>query len=577
MNNYKSIFVQFSLVAIIIFAVFFRPAITEAASLGMFTDKANPVVGDTLTVDVKIDSEDVSINAAQATIKFPTDILKVDTLDKTDSTFNFWLTEPSFDNTLGNVSFVGGSTISGYSGKSLQVLRIKFKVIGNGDASLVFSDTAISAADGSGANVLSISKGVSFSVLSKSEVNKAAQAQITRAAEIAASLPTKPVLNVLLYPNSGSWYDTVSDFSANWNLPKDVTDIASSLDKIPNTDPTKSEGLFDNKTFKALSNGVWYLHVRFKNNIGWGVTNHYKILIDALPPLPFKVEITGDPVSDNPTPEIKFSSSDQFSGIDYYQILIDGKEEVKTQKTSYVFKPVAPGKHQVVVDARDKAGNITEGRLDLEILPIQSPEILFINRNIFIGEGGLSLNGSSFPSSTILYNLKLESGESIFKGEVSSNEKGFWSVSIDQSLKKGSYIVEITAKDNRGALSFPVKSDSISVTERPVLVLGKLNVTYQGLLVILILFFGISFFSGWVLRNLAEKQRHNRIIIAERDVNAILVNIEKDIASIIKEHKVNGEAPGKDVEINVNYTLKKIDGNIEKAKNYVLENIEEIG
>ena len=577
MRNFK--LNLFLALTIIVFSIaFFRPNIADAASLGLFIDKENPVVGDTLVVDLKIDSEDESINAAQATVKFPSNILKSQSIDKTDSIFNFWLDEPSSDNDLGEISFIGGSTISGYSGKSLQVLRMKFKVIGNGEASLVFSDTAISSADGSGSNVLSTSKGISFSVLSKSEIGKIQQAQITREAEVASNLPAKPVLSVSLYSNPENWYNLVSDFSASWNLPKDITDVATSLDKVPSTNPTKSEGLFDNKVFKSLSNGIWYLHIRFKNNIGWGVTNHYRIAIDSLPPLPFKVEITGNPISDNPIPEIKFTSSDQFAGIEYYQILVDGKEDNRIKETTYTFKPIAPGKHKIIVSARDKAGNVTEGRLDLEVLPIQSPEILFINRNVFIGEGGLFLNGSSLPSSTVLYNLKLKSGENILQGEVASNDKGFWSIDISQPLKKGSYIVEITAKDSRGALSFPVESNSISITERPVLVLGRLNVTYQGLSIILILFFAISFFLGWLFRHRADKQRNNRIVIAERDVNAMLVNIDKDIKSIIKDHKIDGKEPlDSNVEVNVNYILNKIGGNIERAKKYILENIEEIG
>jgi len=577
MRNFK--LNLFLALTIIVFSIaFFRPNIADAASLGLFIDKENPVVGDTLVVDLKIDSEDESINAAQATVKFPSNILKSQSIDKTDSIFNFWLDEPSSDNDLGEISFIGGSTISGYSGKSLQVLRMKFKVIGNGEASLVFSDTAISSADGSGSNVLSTSKGISFSVLSKSEIGKIQQAQITREAEVASNLPAKPVLSVSLYSNPENWYNLVSDFSASWNLPKDITDVATSLDKVPSTNPTKSEGLFDNKVFKSLSNGIWYLHIRFKNNIGWGVTNHYRIAIDSLPPLPFKVEITGNPISDNPIPEIKFTSSDQFAGIEYYQILVDGKEDNRIKETTYTFKPIAPGKHKIIVSARDKAGNVTEGRLDLEVLPIQSPEILFINRNVFIGEGGLFLNGSSLPSSTVLYNLKLKSGENILQGEVASNDKGFWSIDISQPLKKGSYIIEITAKDSRGALSFPVESNSISITERPVLVLGRLNVTYQGLSIILILFFAISFFLGWLFRHRADKQRNNRIVIAERDVNAMLVNIDKDIKSIIKDHKIDGKEPlDSNVEVNVNYILNKIGGNIERAKKYILENIEEIG
>jgi len=75
----------------------------------------------------------------------------------------------------------------------------------------------------------------------------------------------------------------------NWDLPNDVTAVATEVDQHPDAVPAKSEGLFDNKTFSPLEDGVWYLHVQFKNSIGWGPTLHYRIGIDTAPPLGFSV------------------------------------------------------------------------------------------------------------------------------------------------------------------------------------------------------------------------------------------------------------------------------------------------
>ncbi len=555
---------------------FLGPKISSAASFSFVLDKANPIVGDVLIADLKIDSEDVSINAGQSTIKYPSNILKVESIDKTDSIFNFWLDEPNFDNVLGELSFIGGSTISGYSGKSLQIIRIKFKVIGNGEASLIFSDTAISAADGTGANVLSVSKGVTFTVSSKSEIEKVKTEQITREAELAKKLPAKPVLNVALYPNPENWYNLSSDFGVSWNLPKDVTDVAAVLNKIPITEPVKSEGLFDNKNFKALENGVWYLHVRFKNNIGWGVTNNYRIAIDSEPPLAFEVIVLGGLSSDNPVPTIVYESKDQFSGIGGYFIKIDNEAEIKTEKTEFTFPNLMPAKHKVTVTAKDKAGNATSSNIEIEVLPIASPQILFVSRELFIGEGGLAVNGSSVQDAIINVYLKTESGQTILETKTNSTDKGFWSLSIDQPLKKGNYYVEIKAQDSRGAWSLPVKSENINLSERPVITIGGIDLTYKWFVITLIVILLISFVLGYWTRLLSRISRQRRILIAERDVNAQLQNIKKDVSGLIEKHKNIEACTPKSIENEVNFVLKKIETNIQKNSDYILENIEEI-
>lgn len=574
-KNLLSLLVILSASAVFFFLL--RSGFSEAASFGFFLDKTSPLVGEALVVDLKIDSENVSINAAQTTVKFPSHILKVESLDKTDSIFNFWLVEPNFDNTLGEISFIGGSTISGYSGKSLQALRIKFRVIGGGAADLVFSDTAISAADGTGANVLSVSKGVSFNVLSKVEFERAEAQEVAREAELAKRLPAKPVLEIPLYPDSDAWHNTIADFSAKWDLPKDVSAVAAVLDQSSKTEPTKSSGVFDNKNFTALSNGVWYLHVRFKNNIGWGPTNHYKIGIDTEPPPAFEIVASSGLSSDEPRPNLRFESSDQFSGIKEYAIIIDNGPEITTPKSEFILPTLYPGKHSVQVVARDLAGNATTSRIDLEVLPIQNPEIHFVTERLYVGEGGFAASGISIPDSKVLGNIKLSSGETAANLESIADEKGFWTLAYDLPMKKGVYYLEVTAEDERGAHSLPIRSEEINLTERPIISIFGFGLTYKLFLVFLLAIVLVSFGLGSWTRKLQRESRQRNILIAERDVNSQLLNIKKDVASLIKKHKTKQACTPKNIENEVNYVLKKIEDNIQKNSEYILENIEEIG
>jgi hypothetical protein len=351
---------------IAMFCILGVPTTASAASYNLTADKETFVIGDTFNVDAKIDSADVGINAGQATITFPKDIVQVTSVDKSTSAFNFWLQGPSYSNDTGDVTFIGGSQ-SGISGKSLEVVRITFKVKGAGAAGIIFSDGAITASDGSGTNVLTAMNGLQLTSITTQNATLIKPPQIVRPAVAASSPPAKPVLMIPLYPDPSAWYGDVSRFIVQWDLPRDVTDVATMINQYPTFDPTVSEGLFNNKTFSPLTDGIWYLHVRFKNAAGWGSTTHYRIGIDTVPPLSFEVTSPDGLVTANVAPTIRFETKDQPSGISGYRILVNNVVATTTLATTYTLPPQSPGKQSIVVQAIDRAGNLTESRVILEI------------------------------------------------------------------------------------------------------------------------------------------------------------------------------------------------------------------
>ncbi len=350
----------------------------KAATLNLVTSQNTFNIGDKFSVDVKIDTENAGINAAQATIKFPADILSVSSTDKTNSVFNFWLQDPTVDNNAGTVTFVAGATV-GFTGKSLEAFRINFVVKGAGQANISITDGAVTASDGSGSNVLTAMNGLAITsatvqgtqVISAPTSTSALIPQqitpVSRPAVPTGKLPQKPEIQVPLYPDPTSWYNVSSNFIVHISLPSDVTDVATDLNKNPSSNPTKSEGLFDNKTFGALDNGVWYLHVRFKNDVGWGPILHYKISVDTIPPQPFSAVVKEGNNTNVINPTLTFETTDQPSGIAFYRIVIDDKTITSTSLTSFTLPPQDSGSHVVVVEAVDQAGNITASRISLYI------------------------------------------------------------------------------------------------------------------------------------------------------------------------------------------------------------------
>lgn len=552
-----------------------------AASFSINLDKDTFNVGDSFSATVRMDTEDAGVNAGQATLTYPIDILEVQSLDKASSVFNFWLEDPSFDNSTGRVSFIGGSS-SGLNGRSLQILKINFKIKGVGDANISFTDTVITSSDGSGASLSTTVKGVSLLVSGKAENVKIQSTetppppvQIERPAAASEKLPIKPVVQVSLYPNKDSWSNVSENFLARWDLPLDVSGVATAVNKQPTFQPATSEGLFDNKTFKALDDGIWYLHVRFKNNIGWGSTEHYRISIDTFPPSPFEIRISEGQSTDVPTPTLSFSTSDQPSGIDYYTISVDHGEKFKSDKEIFILPTQPPGKHKVLVEAHDKAGNITEGKIvDLEILPITSPSINPIPKDTYIGEGALQFSGSSSPDTKIELLIKNQSGEIVAKGEGQTLDSGVWNVSVSSLVIAGKYTATVTAIDGRGARSLPVISSEIRLRQRPLFVFLGLEITAVFLSIALFIILILGFLAGWFVSKLNKERRANFAIIAQRDISTVFGLLEKDINKMLADFE-DGKITAEE-EKEIEYYLSRMKENMSKMKGYLTQNVDEI-
>lgn len=552
-----------------------------AATLNISLGNDVYTVGDEFNIHVHIDSEGVSINAAQATLNYPTDILEVTNVSKSGSIFAFWLLEPDFS-VPGQISFVGGST-SGYIGKSLQVLTVNFKVKTNGVANITLGNAAVTTADGTGTNVIRTTGGARIIAEEKTVTPKTTPppsqilprpTQIVREPVVSKAKPAEPKIEIPLYPDPEKWYATSANFLVKWDLPDDVAEIATELNKIPDFDPTEAEGLFDNKMFARPDDGIWYLHVGFKNNVGFGPTAHYRIAMDTSPPLPFDVTVLEETPTDNPTPTINYESGDQLSGLLGYLIRIDNGDLIETDKTSYTLPLLAPGKHTISVSAKDNADNLTEEIFNLEILPIASPFISSLSQNVFIGEGGLNISGTALPDVTLIISLKRQNGEEILNKEFKSDTQGLWLAKFDESLKKGKYYIEVTARDGRGALSLPTKSDLITVRERPLLTIHGFEITQLTALLSLIILLLIAFAAGWYSRLLTKKQRARKITITGRDTVALISLIQKDIETITKNFN-NGKL-SKQEAAETGQLIGKIDGNIKKMKKFVVPEIEEL-
>ena len=583
--NQKFSIIKVLLAVIVISSCYFVTVrIASAATLYLSSDKEDVGIGDTFEVIVKTDSEGVGLNAAQATLKFPKDLIEVTKVDTAASIFSFWLKEPSFSNQDGALDFIGGSNF-GSSGKSLAILKVVFKAKGSGKVELVFSDGAITASDGSGTNVLSVMRGLEITSAPKAEVIEITPAttppsaippptQITRPPAPAQKLPVKPAVKVSFYPDPEKWYNSTANFMAQWELPPDVSAVSTALDQNISYFGQKSEGLFESKIFTAIkSDGVWYLHVRFKNNVGWGSSADYRLAIDTAPPLSFEVKSLEGEATDNPTTTLQFKTNDPLSGLKEYQIQIDEGDIIKIPASdfggTFVLPLQSPGKRQVVVRAVDQAENNIEDNITLEIIPIASPTITFVTKELFSDEEkGLSIKGTALPNINVLLGAHRKD-TLVAKGLARVDERGNWEFTFDEPFRNGKYKVSAQSQNTRGALSIIVESPEIRVKSKPIIQIGMFQLGKGGAAVLLLLIVITGFGGGiWFYRKRQEKLAL-RIGLTEFEIAKIFKLIREDIEKLSRAYQT--PTTGDD-----EYAMKRLQENIQKMEVYLKKGVEKI-
>lgn len=569
----RSLYAAFAVAGVTCIAIIFgAPRSANAATFAIIPDTQTFAVNEQFTASVTMDTEGIGVNAAQGTISFSPEVLSVVSVDKSGSALDLFVQEPSFSNQNGTITFIGAST-KGVVSASANVLKIKFSVKGSGKSDIVFTEGSIRASDGSATNVLKARQGISITATGATNVSVIPPSQITRKAEAAQKTPAAPVVSVPLYPDPEGWSNLSQPFSASWTPANDVSGVAAVVDKSPKTNPTKSEGLFDNKSFSALESGAWYLHVRFKNNVGWGETTHYRIGIDPSFPTPFTIDLTYGESTTNPSPTLSYVSNAKLSGVSY-RISIDRKDPEVTTSTTFALPALAPGSHTVTVEAVSGGGNSTKNTLDVVIAPIAQPTMALTNPHTYQNEGGLAVSGTTEPGDSIRIILKNESKAVVATETATANDAGKWSIVLGNALPGGTYSLQATHIDVRGAQSIPLLMENIPVTERPAITIFGLSITRTGiiwtLIGILIASFGIGYFISYSVR----KQRENRILIAERDVANTLKNTRKEIMKALMsfdDKKLTNEEIA-----NIEYTLRHTAESLEKTEPYITDNIGEI-
>ncbi len=432
---------------------------TQAAGATLFLSPSSGTytVNKNFTVKVMVNSGGgVGINAAEGVINYDTSFLKVASISESGSIFKLWTNNPA--NSGNKISF-GGGLPGAYTGNAGLIFSIVFTPLKAGETSVSFSSGSVLEYGPSGKNIFSGFGNAKFTITeAKKTESKKKKIEKKKKEEPKAKgiLPPLPEVNSPTHPDPDTWYaDNNPEFV--WKLLSDLTGVSFLITQSKDSNPGQnSDGVIESKQFEDVPDGVNYFHIKYQNKFGWGQIAHRKFMVDVTPPEAFDLKLDNENDRTNPTPKLVFSTKDKASGIDYFEIVLNGeKSKVTAGEVSrgyYQFQPLAPGEYEAQVVAVDKAKNTASSSVKFFVEALKAPIITSIPKTIS-NKDELVIQGTSFYPRV---NVKVYIGtnkENAEEATVQTDDSGNWSYFHKGYLKKGTYQVWAKIVDNRGAQS----------------------------------------------------------------------------------------------------------------------------
>ena len=404
-------------------------------------------VGQTATVSLFI-STDTAINSGSGTIVLPATYIDGNSTSKSGTIFSLWTTEPGVAGAT--IPFGGGLANPGYTGSSGKVISFTIKGKVEGTGLITINSPQILANDGKGTNIHS--GGASTTVNVIKTVSGAAIASET-------------------HPEQSRWYNN-PNLKLSWSSPSGVSSYSYTLSK-PGADTISRDGVTGNNAeFNALADGVWSFKLTTKYSDGKSAQSSFTIQIDTVAPSKPAVGVLVKDVKDQ-YPRFEMASTDDASGVDYYEIVLDGKDPIRAAENPYTLPKQLPGNHTYSVVAVDKAGNKSEattGSFFIEGVP--GPKITGAPNFVAMLQP-IMLTGTALYGSIVqvyindqqvvefLVSEHLSDRQERKSGGYKADEEVEWQITIEQNLPAGLKTVYATQTTSEGNDSF--KSNSVTV------------------------------------------------------------------------------------------------------------------
>lgn len=372
---HQSLFLRILQVSLLVGLILVFTHTAYAADVTLSPSSGSYTAGQTFTVNVRALPNGSNINAVESSLSFDPNTLSVVSLTKGPA-FSLWTTEPTFSNSAGTITFGGGSPTPFTSPSN--ILAITFRTTGEGTGTVTFGDTSILAADGRGTDVFENAQNGSYTIGAATTPTTPAPSETPAPAGdsddsdeaiIFGDPPQPPEIGSQIFLDPNVWYSETNGLFT-WTLPFDVDAVAVEISSSSENNPEENEeAILDPApeefaiTSDIVRDGVQYVSINFRNQVGWGAPTNRKLQIDTTPPEPFTINVRP---ANNPDdfPLLNFEAVDVTSGIDYYEMTVADKEPViitpDEARLGYLLGELEDGTYTVRIVAHDMAGNTRE-------------------------------------------------------------------------------------------------------------------------------------------------------------------------------------------------------------------------
>jgi hypothetical protein len=161
-NNLTTVCIILALLAI----PFVMSAQATRSQLRAVPTQRNVRVGETVSIAIRVRADE-SINALSGVLRHSSN-LEVLSFSREGSIVNFWIKEPQRDGI--SISFEGVILNPGFIGNNGNVVRIQFKALREGTATVTFEQGSLLANDGLGTNILGGFENATLSIIAPSGI-----------------------------------------------------------------------------------------------------------------------------------------------------------------------------------------------------------------------------------------------------------------------------------------------------------------------------------------------------------------------------------------------------------------------
>lgn len=502
------------------------PVPSRAATLSVTPFDSQLTTGQTLTLTVKLDADAQAINAAEGTISWSSDILRLTSISRNGSIFSYWPIEPAVDDRR-SVIFSGGLPSPGFDGPSGTIVRLTFTAIAAGSGVVQIDGAKVLANDGSGTDVLT--------------AHHDAMVTVTGADPEPAPPPSPgdfpaPVISSNTHPSQSTWYDEYRA-ELSWTTPVGYRGASYVLTADPNSLPDdERETTGSTATVTMVGDGNWYFHVRAEYTDGWSGTAHYALHVDRTPPEPPTLGFDPAHGPESANPLMLITGRDATSGIASYTAAVDGGPSVVTDN-ALDLGGLSAGSHQVLVTASDRAGNSSQFTYNFAISGYPAPVITSVSSPLLLLDP-IVIRGTAQAGDRVTVMIDGRTMGTTMAGRYDPTAQGItirtpWTLTIEGLLQPGTYRVTATATSPIGQVSAPSGTSDIKVVGQAIRIGGRpfatLSVATPAVVLVLLLL--VAILAVMIRLALAVRSMHRRALVAIDDVQTVLAFNERQSLS----------------------------------------------